>query len=376
MISDSHPDPSISRLLVQRISGGDFPSAVYVVAENGKAIFADALGDAVREPETHAATLETIYDLASLTKPLVTGLLCARLVESGKLTLDSSVAQYLQEFDRADKHHITVRDLLTHRSGLPAWRPLYLEAREKEGALAAIANEKLVYKTGKRVAYSDLGFIVLGFLLQQLSGASLAELTRRMIVDPLQLRHTCFNPSSALKPDIAASETGNAYETAMCEGDLSSTAPDSQRLDWRKQVIWGEVHDGNAHFLGGAAGHAGLFSTASETLRLANQFIAGRSELLSQETCELFRQNMTKGLNEARSFAWQLAATKDSTAGPTLPPDAFGHNGFTGTSCWIDAERERVFILLTNRTHARSLPFANINAVRREFHSLAVKSLA
>jgi CubicO group peptidase (beta-lactamase class C family) len=371
----TNASPDISKLLRSRIGAGEFPSAVYVVAENGDAVFADAQGDAVRAPETHAATRETIYDLASLTKPLVTGLLCARLVESGQLTLDSSVAQYLQEFDRADKHHITVRELLTHTSGLPAWRPLYLTADDREGALAAIANEKLVYKTGKRVAYSDLGFIVLGFLLQRLTGAPLDQLTLREIIDPLQLRRTLFNPGPELRTDIAASETGNGYELAMCEGDLSATAPESKRQAWRKQVIWGEVHDGNAYFLGGAAGHAGLFSTADETLRLANQFIAGRSDLLAKATCALFRQNMTQGLNESRSFAWQRAATKDSTAGPALPPDAFGHNGFTGTSCWIDAERQRVFILLTNRTHDHPLPFANINATRRQFHTLAVSAL-
>ena len=359
-------------MVTERIRAGDFPSAVYVVAEHGETVFADALGDAVREPETRAATLETIYDLASLTKPLVTGLLCARLVELGELTLDSSVAQYLQEFDRADKHHLTVRQLLTHTSGLPAWRPLYLLTHdEKEGALAAIASGPLEYKTGARVLYSDLGFIVLGFLLQRLTGASLEALARREIIDPLHLGRTLFNPPRSLRPDIAASESGNAYEREMCEKDF----PAQSRAVWRKDVIWGEVHDGNAHFLGGIAGHAGLFSTAGETLRLASQFLAEQSELLSKETCELFRQNLSEGLNEARSFAWQLATTKDSTAGPSLPPDAFGHLGFTGTSCWIDAEQERVFILLTNRTHVHSLPFANINAVRREFHDLAVAAL-
>ncbi len=144
---------------------------------------------------------------------------------------------------------------------------------------------------------------------------------------------------------------------------------------WRAGLIWGEVHDGNAHFLGGAAGHAGLFSTAPETARIAEQFIAPRSELLAAKTCALFQENMTAGLNEARSLAWQLAATPDSTAGPDLPPESFGHTGFSGTSCWIDAARSRVFILLTNRTHARALPFANINSVRRRFHSLAVAAL-
>jgi len=108
---------------------------------------------------------------------------------------------------------------------------------------------------------------------------------------------------------------------------------------------------------------------------MAQQFLGGESKLLKAQTCELFRENMTPGMNEARSLGWQLAATKDSTAGPDLPEDSFGHTGFTGTSCWIDPQRERIFILLTNRTHARRLPFANINGVRRHFHTLASKAL-
>ena len=174
-----------------------------------------------------------------------------------------------------------------------------------------------------------------------------------------------------MRTAVAASENGNHYERDMCDRDCELP----KYSNWRAGSIWGEVHDGNAHFLGGAAGHAGVFSNAGETLRLANQFIGGLSELLASETCELFRHNLTAGLNEARSFAWQLAATRESTAGPSLPPDAFGHTGFTGTSCWIDAARERVYILLTNRTHARQLPFANINQVRREFHTLAADAL-
>jgi CubicO group peptidase (beta-lactamase class C family) len=359
-------------MLRNRIEAGDFPSAVYIVAEHGHASFADALGDAVREPESHTASLETIYDLASLTKPLVTGLLCARLVQSGELFLDSSVANYLVEFDRPDKRLITVRQLLTHTSGLPAWRPLYILTHDqKDRTIGVIANEPLAYKPGERVVYSDLGFIVLGFLLQRLTGTELDCLAQRDIFEPLHLRRTFFSPNRAMQTEIAACESGNAYERDMCERDIELPTYGG----WRTGVIWGEVHDGNAHFLGGAGGHAGLFSTAGETLRLANQFVGGLSELLSRETCELFRQNMTANLNEARSFAWQLAATKDSTAGPSLPPDAFGHTGFTGTSCWIDAESQRVFILLTNRTHSRTLPFANINQVRREFHTLAAEAL-
>src|SRR5204862_5541533 len=179
------------------------------------------------------------------------------------------------------------------------------------------------------------------------------------------------NPAIAARTGVAACEAGNLYERDMCERDFA----DRSYTGWRNETIWGEVHDGNAYFLGGVAGHAGLFANLLDTLRLANQFIGRQSAMLSNETCELFRQNMTNGLNEARSFAWQLAATKDSTAGSSLPAEAFGHTGFTGTSCWVDAVSARVFILLTNRTHHRSLPFANINSVRREFHTLAVAAL-
>jgi CubicO group peptidase (beta-lactamase class C family) len=369
---ECQPELKISEFLRGRIAAGDFPSAVYLIAENDQTIFADALGDAVREPEPHPATLETIYDLASLTKPLITGLLCAQLFERGEFILDDSVANYLPEFDRSDKNGISIRMLLTHTSGLPAWRPLYLLTDGKqEAALSAIAAEPLESQPGERVTYSDLGFITLGFLLQRLSGRTIDVLAHEQIFAPLGLQHTFFNPAIAARTGVAACESGNAYERDMCERDFAGRSYDG----WRNETIWGEVHDGNAYFLGGAAGHAGLFSTVTETLKLANQFIGSQSQLLKPETCELFRQNMTLGLNEARSFAWQLAETKDSTAGASLPPDAFGHTGFTGTSCWIHADRERVFILLTNRTHNRALPFANINSVRREFHTLAVDAL-
>jgi len=365
----STPANAISAFLAERIAAGDFPSAVYLVAERGREVFADALGNAVVEHHI-AATLDTIYDLASLTKPLLTGLLCGRKVEAGELTLDSSVSHYLPEFDRADKKAITVRELLTHTSGLPAWRPIYILAEgERDRAVSAIANLNLEYKPGTRVVYSDLGFIVLGLLLERLTDKRLAELAQSEIFQPLNLKRTFFNPEAAMQTGIAACETGNAYEREMCRDS------DGEYKNWRQELIWGQVHDGNAYFLAGAAGHAGLFSTAQDTLQLANQFVPGQTKLLKPATCELFRKNLTAGLEEARSFGWQLAETKDSAAGPDLPRNSFGHSGFTGTSCWNDPTQERVFILLTNRTHARALPFANINSVRRRFHSLAVAAL-
>ena len=364
-------DPAINSLLSERIAAGDFPSAVYLIAERGAVMFADALGNAVIEPQRIAAALDTIYDLASLTKPLITGLLTARRVETGELTLDSSVSHYLPEFDRQNKHAVTVGQLLTHTSGLPAWRALYILAAGKpERVIEAIANLDLEYQPGTRVVYSDLGFIVLGRLLEQLSCRALLELAQTEIFQRLDLKHTCFNPDAAMQTGIAASESGNAYERETSR----ATSRDDYK-NWREELIWGQVHDGNAHFLGGAAGHAGLFSNATETLALGNQFVATQTSLLQPATCELFRKNMTEGLDEARSFAWQLAETKDSAAGLDLPRDSFGHSGFTGTSCWIDPGHERVFILLTNRTHARALPFVNVNSVRRRFHSLAAAAI-
>lgn len=363
-------------MLAQRIAAGDFPSAVYLIAEQGEVVFSDALGNAVVEPKTIAAAFDTIYDLASLTKPLVTGLLCARRIETGELTLDSSVSHYLTEFDRTDKRAITVRHLLTHSSGLPAWRPLYILAKgDRERTLAEIANLELDYQPGTRVVYSDMGFIALGLLLERLSRKPIVSLAKDELLQPLELKRTFFNPESSMQTGIAACETGNAYERGTCRDSVHQTDFEGYK-SFREHLIWGEVHDGNAYFLGGAAGHAGLFSTASETLNLVNQFLGEQSRLLKAQTCVLFSQNLTEGLEEARSIGWQLAATKDSAAGLDLPPDSFGHSGFTGTSCWIDPHHQRVFILLTNRTHARQLPFVNINSVRRQFHSLAVAALS
>ena len=370
-MSRPNTEPEISSLLTERIAAGDFPSAVYLIAERGEPVFADAVGHAVVQPERIPATINTIYDLASLTKPLITGLLCAKLVELGELTLDSSVSHYLREFERADRQAITIRELLTHTAGFAAWKPLYILAQGgPESVAGTIANLDLEYKPGTRVVYSDLGFITLGLLLERLTGKEIVELAQSEIFNALELKQTFFNPEMAMQTGIAACEVGNAHEKETCRETGAG-----EYENWRQELIWGQVHDGNAYFLGGAAGHAGLFSNASDTLVLADQFLPARSRLLKSETCELFSTNMTEGLNEARSVGWQLAATKDSTAGPDLPSNSFGHTGFTGTSCWIDPAKERVFILLTNRTHAHALPFTNINSVRRQFHSLAVAAL-
>ena len=371
----------ISKFLQERIDAGDFPSAVYLVAEKGEIVFTDALGHAVVEPERIPVRLDTIYDLASVTKVVASGLVAAKLYENGKLDLDERLGTYLPEFVTDDKRAITIKNLLVHDSGLSGWLPTYLLAEGPNDVIATLANIPLEYQTAGKVAYSDPNFIVLGASIEKASATSLNKLCREMIFQPLGLRDTCFNPSETLRKRIAASEEGNEFERQLCieQGYLDdktpvATAPGSDS-EFRDYQIWGEVHDNNAYFMGGVAGHAGLFSTAEEVFKIALQFLPNYTQLLKPETCELFRTNLTPDMNEDRSFAFQLASTKDSTAGSKMSRTSFGHNGFTGTSLWIDPTRERVFVLLTNRTHNHALPFVNINSVRRKFHDIAIDLL-
>jgi CubicO group peptidase (beta-lactamase class C family) len=355
----------ISEFLQSRIDAKDFPSAVYLVAEKGAIVFQDALGNAVVEPELIESRTDTIYDLASLTKVLVTGLLCAKLIQNGVINLSNKISDYFDFFEGDEENKITIQNLLTHSSGLKAWKPLYLSKSLWDG----ISREHLSYALNSNVVYSDLNFILLGLIIEEVYGDSLDKVTEKVIIEPLNLHNTFYNPPKELQKRIAASEKGNEFEKQTCiEQGYEIPNPRSQ---FRNHVIWGEVHDGNCYFMNGVSGHAGLFSTAEETFKIAQQFLANQTTLLKPETCALFRTNFTPGFNEARSLAFQLAETTDSTASTALAKDSFGHLGFTGTSLWIEPETERIFILLTNRTHAHALPFVNINSVRRRFHELA-----
>jgi CubicO group peptidase (beta-lactamase class C family) len=379
----------ISAFLQERIDANDFPSAVYLIAEKGNIIFQDALGHAVVKPERIEARVDTIYDLASLTKPLVTGLLTAQVVERGIIGLDDLVVRFLEKEGRKDQQ-IRLIDLLTHTSGYEAWKPFYLLENAPEsdpedyGCSSQNIDRIKDYIQGHilgsrifdraKVVYSDLNFLLLGFLLEVLHDLPLWTLQMDKIVDRLQLKRVSYPGVGT--PRVAASEFGNGYERQICieMGYLKDASERGERF-FRDYQIWGEVHDGNAWYLGGLAGHAGLFATAEEVFKIALQFLPNYTQLLKPETCELFRTNFTKGLNEDRSFAFQLASTEGSTAGSKMSPESFGHNGFTGTSLWIDPVKERIFVLLTNRTHNHPLPFVNINSVRRRFHDLAIESL-
>jgi CubicO group peptidase (beta-lactamase class C family) len=367
----------ISKFLQERIDANDFPSAVYLVAEKGAIVFQDALGYAVVEPERIEAEVGTVYDLASLTKPLVTGLLSSKLVDIKAVSLENEIADYLPEFNIAEKGGITIQNLLTHTSGFKAWLPLYLLTKDNTlsaSRVSAIAGElPLENQPNEKVVYSDLNFLTLQKLIEDKYAGSFGDIANKEIFEALNLRDTFFNPPKELRQRVAASEKGNIYEKNTCIelGYVDPPATAGGTDFFRDYQIWGEVHDGNAYYMGGVAGHAGLFSTAEEVFKIAQQFLPKYTTLLKSETRELFRTNFTPGMNEARSLAFQLAETPESTAGSKMSPQAFGHLGFTGTSLWIDPVKERIFILLTNRTHAHPLPFVNINSVRRRFHDLA-----
>ena len=380
----------ISKFLQTRIDAGDFPSAVYLVAEKGEIVKQDALGFAVVEPERIEARVDTIYDLASLTKVLVTGLLVAIFIERGAFSLEDRIVGFFDEYDTDDKRAITIAGLLTHTSHLPAWKPFYLCVSDPQDVIAEIGRTPLDLKQNS-ITYSDLNFISLGKIIERFAGETLGDTLLEQITTPLDLHDTGFGKThKKVLRRVAASEKGNAFEKQMCidqgylkpDGKnpfgsgvtkppvLKAGAPSTD--PFRTETIWGEVHDGNAYFMGGVAGHAGLFSTAEEMFQIAQQFLPNYTTLLKPETCELFRTNFTPGMNEHRSFAFQLATTPESAAGSRMSPESFGHLGFTGTSLWIDPVKERVFILLTNRTHNHDLPFVNINSVRRQFHDLAI----
>jgi len=359
----------ISEFLQSRIEARDFPSAVYLVAEKGETIWQDALGLAVVEPEKIEAKIETIYDLASLTKVLVTGLLCTKLIEKGEINLSEKISKYAAEFETNEKGTITIENLLTHTSGFRAWKPFYLMTNDEVQIRDLISSEPLENPINSKVVYSDFNFILLMFLIEKIYGKRFNEVAETEIFEPLKLQNTFFNPPKSLQKQIAASEKGNEYEKNTCL-ELGYEIPNPQS-QFRNRMIWGEVHDGNCYFMNGVSGHAGLFSNTSETFKIARQFLSNQTTILKPESCQLFRTNFTPKLNEARSIAFQLAETPESTASKSLKPNSFGHLGFTGTSLWIEPETERIFILLTNRTHARQLPFVNINSTRRKFHELA-----
>ena len=295
----------------------------------------------------------TLYDLASVTKPLV-ALAFMRLMERGRVCLDDTVGDFLPAYRQSDKANITMRELLTHTSVLHGGVQLYRSCHTREDFLEAIRF--LPARKNDTVEYSSQGMIVLGCVLEAIEQKPLDQIMQTELFDPLGMNNTLYNPPAALRDRIASTED----------------------CPWRGRVLIGEVHDENAAVLGGVCAHAGLFSDAEDLTRVAQMMLTGRTpdgmRFLHDATRALMTQNHTRGMNLARGLGWQLKDKAASPAGDLLSENAYGHTGFTGTSIWMDPARDMFAVLLTNRVHP-TREGEGIAHVRHVFHNLSVLSV-
>jgi CubicO group peptidase (beta-lactamase class C family) len=351
--------------LRHHVEAGDFPGASWLVAEDDRILSEGALGFAVVRPERIAAAQDTLYDLASLTKPLAGAVVAALLEMEGLLAFDDPLGRHVPDWTPAGPaSRITLLDLLTHRSGLPAWKPLYLHASDRAGCVAWLREQPLEQEPGAAVVYSDPGYLLLGLALERAGGDSLDRLFGRRVAGPLNLRDLVFRPDGALRRRTAATEAGNRKERLLA-------GPEGDRYNgWRTDVAWGEVHDLNARLLGGVSAHAGLFGTARAVFRVALDILGPGTGLLDATRRALFATRRTEGLNEDRALGFRLAGDPHGAAGAGLSARSFGQDGFTGTSLFIDPDSRRIYVLLTNRVHPEFREM-DMNAVRRGFHEVA-----
>lgn len=333
------------------VDEGVFPGAQLAVRLRGELQCLVVAGRLSSEPPGLPVQASTIYDLASLTKPLATVTSVLLLIQRGKVALDDSLQEIFAELEGAPIGQATVRDLLTHRSGLPGWRPLY-ERLEAEGlipggpgglaptsqaVLRMIRDEPLVYARGARSLYSDLGFMALGFLVERLSGMTLDRWCEEAIVRPLGADPLFFCPVTGGSPSLI---------------DRSRIAP-TERDERRNRLLCGEVHDDNAAALGGVAGHAGLFGTAESVLAVSGAWLRayhGRESMLDGDLVRQFTRRQEPAAGSSWALGWDTPSVP-SSSGSCFSGQSFGHLGYTGTSLWIDPSCELEVVLLSNRVH-------------------------
>ena len=326
---------AIESIVRQGIQDGQMPGAVVVIADRNRILYRCAFGQRQVEPTAEPMTMDTVFDLASLTKPVATATSVMQLIGDGLLSPHQKVADYLPEFGKHGKDKITISDLLLHVGGLIPDNSLRDYRDGVEVSWDKICDLKPIAERGKKFAYTDVGFIVLGKLVERVSKQRLDQYAQQNVFTPLGMTETTFNPSADLKKRAAATEQRNGQ--------------------WLK----GEVHDPRAHLLQGVAGHAGLFSTADDLTRYGQQLLriarGEKSIPLSQATFKTMtrprdvqRDSKTIG---TRTFGWDHRSPYSSNRGDKLSDSAFGHGGFTGTVMWIDPDSDRVFLFLSNRLH-------------------------
>ena len=339
---------AIQEYLDKYASRGYFPGAAYAIFCNDNTHLLTA---GVLDPAQIESTVkpDSIFDIASVTKPVATATAILQLFEQGRLDLDEPASRYIEEFKSSpDKCQITIKQLITHSSGLPAWLPLYIHCRQPDDVFHFLARTELIASPGYQVEYSCMGYIILAEIIRRVTGNSLAKFCQRHIFEPLKLNDTCFNPNDELRSRIAPTEMGNEYERFLA-GNIRQ-----RYTGWRRHRLHGEVQDGNASFIHGEGGNAGLFSSAVDLMRYCRCILNYGSfdgvQILKPETVHLACQVHTPGLDTQRGLGWLMAVSSRS-AGAKFSSKAIGHNGFSGTSAWIDLEKELIVILLTNRSY-------------------------
>jgi CubicO group peptidase (beta-lactamase class C family) len=340
------PFDGLTTLLQAGVEEHAFPSAVVSVGVDGHVLFTNAVGH-YGDEDQRPVTDSTVYDLASLTKVIGLTTAVMLLVSEGRIDLDAPVSEYVPEFSGKAKQNVLVRHLLTHTSGLPAWRPLYLETESREEALDTVFATPLDSAPGEQYVYSDLGAILLTQIVERVSGMGLDVLLENRVFGPLGMSWTRYRPPPEWLDRVAPTE-----------------------LDpWRGKVVRGEVHDENTVRLEGVSGHAGLFSIAPDLARFAEWILDayhGRLALdaplyIPSQVVMEFTRRQPGPEGSTRALGWDTPSPEGSSAGTMMSRSSFGHTGFTGTSIWIDPETEMFVILLTNRVH----PTRENNAIRR-----------
>ena len=343
-------------ILEKAIAARAFPACSLAVTFRGELVAHRALGRFTYEPASPEVTTATIFDLASLTKVVATSAMAMILYERGLLDLEAPVTAVVHEFVGHDarRREVTVRMLLAHSSGLPAYEKLFLRAQSREDLLRAAFTIPLAADPAARAEYSDIGFIILAVVLERLADESLDAFCQREIFGPLGMTHTTFNPGHALK---------------------NSIPPTADDRTFRHRIIQGEVQDENASVLGGIAGHAGLFSTAEDLAIFAHAMLNGGHPILrsSTVTIELFSRRESTPEGTSRALGWDTPSAP-SQSGKYFSSRSFGHLGYTGTSLWIDPDRQLSITLLTNRTWPDSENQA-IKQVRPAFHDAVIEVL-
>jgi CubicO group peptidase (beta-lactamase class C family) len=333
----------IDEIVRKSIANGETPGAVIVVGHNGSIVYRKAFGNRSVEPTQEPMTVDTIFDIASLTKCLATGLSVMRLVQDGSIRLNDPVVKYIPEFGRNGKEEITIRQLLTHYSGLRPDLDLDTPWQGYDEAMRRIYAEKPVSPPGSRFAYSDINFEILGELVRRVSGMPLDQFAARHFYQPLGMQRTRFNPPSEWRPQIAPTQ----YENAGLRTPVGEVAAQGGH-----EMLRGVVHDPTARRMGGVAGHAGLFSTADDLARLAQALLNNDGSVLSPAIVQkMITPQQPAGATQVRGLAWDLDSVFASNRGELLPVGSYGHTGFTGTSLWIDPATRTFIIILANAVH-------------------------